>query len=206
MAYRVFNCTAGIAECAAIVRNGGVVVFPTDTIYGIGSDPYNDGAVARIFSIKGRDEGKPLPVLAYSVADAEKVAALGKTGRALAGRFWPGALTLVAPIADRKISARVTAGSSSVAVRVPNNKCVLLLLKECRYLVGTSANISGGRPSKSADEIVESGLSGFDALLDGGAVERGVESTIVDVTGKPKILREGAIKSGEVYKAIASEL
>jgi L-threonylcarbamoyladenylate synthase len=200
--HQTFDCATGIAKCASIVKSGGVVVFPTDTIYGIGCDPYNDAAVARIFAIKGRDEGKPLPVLAYSIQDAEKIAALGTTGRALANKFWPGALTLVAPVADRKISARVRAGTNSVAVRVPGNKCVLSLLRECKYLVGTSANVSGGRPSKNAAEIAESGLTGFDALLDGGAVEKGIESTIVDVTEKPRVLREGAIKPGEIYRVV----
>jgi len=200
--HQTFDCSTGIAKCASIIKDGGIVVFPTDTIYGIGCDPYNDAAVARIFAIKGRDEGKPLPVLAYSVDDVEKIAKLGREGRALAGRFWPGALTLVAPVVDKKISARVTAGSDSVAVRVPDNKCILSLLRECKYIVGTSANISGGRPCKSAAEVTESGLKGFDALLDGGAVEKGVESTIVDVTGKPRVLREGAIKSSEIYRVV----
>lgn len=201
--YEILTCATGIPKCASIVKSGGVVVFPTDTIYGIGCDPYNDRTVARIFEIKGRDEGKPLPVLAYSMQDAEKVVALGTTGRALASRFWPGALTLVAPVVDKKISPRVTAGKAGVAVRIPSNECILSLLRECRYLVGTSANISGSKPCKSASEIVASGLAGFDALLDGGTVEKGVESTIVDVIdAKPKVLREGAIKSSEIYEVI----
>lgn len=179
-----------------------MVVFPTDTIYGIGCDPFNDQAVGRIFAIKGRDEKKPLPVLAYSVKDAEKIVSLGITGRALAEKYWPGALTIVAPIVDLKISRRVTAGGRSLAVRVPANECVLSLLRRCRYIVGTSANPSGGRPLKSSQEVLDSSLDGYDALLDGGPVEKGVESTIVDVTGKPKVLREGAIKSKEVMELI----
>ena len=201
--YKVLGCADRISECVSIIKNGGVVVFPTDTIYGIGCDPHNDSAVERIFKIKGRDEKKPLPVLAYSIQDAEKIVSLDRASRMLAEKYWPGALTIAAPLVDKKISRRVTAGSNSLAVRVPANRCILSLLQQCKYLVGTSANISGGKSSKSAQQVLVSGLDGFDALLDGGPVG-GVESTIIDMTGaKAKILREGAIKSGEVLKRIA---
>lgn len=203
MASQVFSCTDdAVARCASVVKNGGVVVFPTDTIYGIGCDPYNDSAVARIFAIKGRDEKKALPVLAYSTEDAEKIVSLGDAGKILAKRYWPGALTIVAPIVDSRISQALTAGSGSLAVRVPANKCALSLLSHCRYIVGTSANRSGERPLKSVQEVLDSSLEGYDALLDGGPAEKGIESTIVDITGKPKILREGAIKSGEVLEIL----
>lgn len=203
MARQVFGCSDdAVARCASVVKSGGVIVFPTDTIYGIGCDPYNDKAVTRIFAIKGRDEKKALPVLAYSVEDVEKIVLLGDSGRALAKKFWPGALTIVAPVADRSISPALTAGSNGLAVRVPANRCTLSLLNHCRYIVGTSANRSGERSLKSAQEVLESALDGYDALLDGGPAEKGIESTIVDITGKPKILREGAIKSDEVLEAL----
>ena len=157
-----------------LIKSGEILVFPTDTIYGIGCDPYNDQAVERIFAIKGRDEKKPLPVLAYSTADIEKIVALGDAGKVLATKYWPGALTIVAPIADKKISRRVTAAGSSLAVRVPANKCVLSLLKRCRYLVGTSANPSGDSPQKSAQEVLNSSLEGYDGLLDGARSKRGL--------------------------------
>jgi L-threonylcarbamoyladenylate synthase len=196
---KIFQCSEdAVASCALVVKNGGVVVYPTDTIYGIGCDPYNDLAVKRIFTIKGRNEKKPLPVLTYSMQDAERIVSLGRTGRTLAERYWPGALTIVAPTIDHRISPRIMAGSPSLAVRVPANNCVLLLLKHCRYLVGTSANLSGERALKSAQQVLDSRLEGYDALLDGGTVENGIESTIVSVEGKPKILREGAIKSREI--------
>jgi L-threonylcarbamoyladenylate synthase len=200
---KIFQCSQdAVASCALLIKSGGVVIYPTDTIYGIGCDPYNDLAVKRIFTIKGRDEKKPLPILTFSVDDAERIVSLGRTGRMLADRYWPGALTIVAPIADHTISKRVMASSSSLAVRVPANDCVLLLLRHCTYLVGTSANLSGERTMKSAQEVLNSRLQGYDALLDGGTVERGVESTIVSVEGKPKILREGAIKSREILRLI----
>ncbi len=204
MARQVFSgCSDdAVARCASVVKNGGIIVFPTDTIYGIGCDPYNDKAVTRIFAIKGRDEKKALPVLAYSIEDVEKIVLLGDSGRALAKKFWPGALTIVAPVADRNISPALTAGSNGLAVRVPANRCTLSLLSHCRYIVGTSANRSGERSLRSAQEVLESALDGYDALLDGGPAEKGIESTVVDITGKPKILREGAIKSDEVLEVL----
>jgi L-threonylcarbamoyladenylate synthase len=200
---KIFQCSEdAVANCATVVNNGGVVVYPTDTIYGIGCNPYNALAVKRIFTIKRRSEKKPLPILTYSVQDAEKIVSLGRIGRMLAERYWPGALTIVAPLIDHRISPQVMAGSSSLAVRIPANNCVLLLLSHCRYLVGTSANLSGERALKSAQEVLDSGLEGYDALLNGGTVEKGIESTIVSVEGKPKILREGAIKSKEIAHLI----
>ena len=203
MCGQIFKCTDdAVARCALLIKSGEILVFPTDTIYGIGCDPYNDRAVERIFAIKGRNEKKPLPVLTYSTADAEKIVSLGDAGRVLAKKYWPGVLTIVAPIADKKISRRVTAAGSSLAVRVPANECVLSLLKRCKYLVGTSANPSGDSPGKSAQEVLNSSLKGYDALLDGGPVENGIESTIVDITGRPKVLREGTIKANEVMQLL----
>ena len=203
MCGQIFKCTDdSVTRCALLIKSGEILVFPTDTIYGIGCDPYNDRAVERIFAIKGRDEKKPLPVLAYSTADAEKIVSLGDAGRVLAKKYWPGVLTIVAPIADKKISRRVTAAGSSLAVRVPANECVLSLLKRCKYLVGTSANPSGEGPGKSAQEVLNSSLKGYDALLDGGPVEKGIESTIVDITARPKVLREGTIKANEVMQLL----
>lgn len=192
----------GVARCAQIVKDGGVVVFPTDTVYGIGCDPHNDAAVKRIFSIKGREEKKPLPVLVSNIDDAEKIVSLGPRGRALADKFWPGGLTIVAPIKDTKMSPGVTAGKNSLAVRVPANECILKVLEACRHLVGTSANLSGNPAPKDAQSALKS-LSGFDAIL----VEReplgGTESTIVDVSDpNAKIVRQGAISEDAIRKVL----
>ncbi len=205
MKRRIFlSCSdaSEVAQCASVVKDGGIVVFPTDTIYGIGCDPYNDTAVARIFAIKGRDEKKALPVLAHSTESAERIVVLGNAGKILARKYWPGPLTIVAPVRDRRISRTLTAGSNSLAVRVPANKCALSLLSHCNYIVGTSANRSGEKSPKSMQEVLASSLDGYDALLDGGPAERGIESTIVDINGNPKILREGAIPAHEVLEAL----
>ena len=204
--FRVFDCHKDIEifQCASLVKSGGVIVYPTDTIYGIGCNPYNDKSVERIFKIKGRNKNKPLPILASNIQDIEKIVSLGKIGKLLARTYWPGALTIISPIIDENISTKVTSGKMSIGVRIPNNKCILSLLRHCKYLVGTSANKSGENPSKNPSEIISSPLHGFDALLDGGTVEGGVESTIVDLTDfTPKIIRERAITSQEIYKVLA---
>ena len=198
---------ADIYKCASVVSSGGVVVYPTDTIYGIGCDPYNDVSVQRIFKIKARNKKKPLPILAGRLEDIEKIVSLGKIGKLLARNYWTGALTIVSPLKDNNISTQLTAGKRIIGVRIPNNKCVLQLLKHCKYLAGTSANISGEKPPKSALEVMSSSLHHFDALLDGGTVDKGIESTVVDIVDPtaPKIIREGAIKSGELLKVLAIE-
>ncbi len=200
--YKVIKCTQeGAAACAKAVRDGAVVVFPTDTVYGIGCDPHNDAAVGRIFRIKGRKEDNPLPVLVHSLQVAKELVILDRNGRLLANRYWPGALTLVAPLADKSISAKVTAGKSALAIRVPANECILSLLRQNRYLVGTSANRSGQKALMSAQDVLDSSLDGFDILLDGGRVKEEIPSTIVDLATR-RVRREGAIKSDEIYSLL----
>jgi L-threonylcarbamoyladenylate synthase len=196
----ILNCPKGVARCASIVKEGGVIVFPTDTVYGMGCDPYKDSSVARIFAIKGRKDDKPLPVLAASIKDAEKMVKLNMVGKVLAKNFWPGALTIVAPLADPKVSEMVLAGKRSLAVRVPANKCALDLLHICKYLVGTSANPSGSTSPKNAREVT---VEGFDALLINDGALIGKESTIIDITNAaPKILRHGAVSISQIEKVL----
>jgi L-threonylcarbamoyladenylate synthase len=205
--FAIYRCCKGpeILKCASIVKTGGVVVYPTDTVYGIGCDPYLDEAVERIFEIKGRNKGNPFPILASNIEDIEKIAILGKIGKRLAMIFWPGALTIICTLTDARISTKVTAGKATVGVRVPNNKCAIALLKHCKYLVGTSANNSGEKPCNSISEVILSSLRGFDAILEGGSTKQG-ESTILDLSGPiPKIAREGAISSKEIIRVLSRQ-
>lgn len=196
------KCTPeGLARCVTVLKKGGILVYPTDTVYGIGCDPFIDSAVERVFTIKARARNKPLPVLVHDLADADKLVDLGDNGRKLALKFWPGQVTIVAPLINRSISPKVTAGADMLGVRVPANNCLLSLLERCRFLVGTSANISGSPPMGSAEEVQESGLAGFDMLLDGGRIEHGRESTVVDVTSL-RIDREGSISVKEIYDTL----
>lgn len=206
--FKLYQCNkrGHTLKCASIVKTGGVIVYPTDTVYGIGCNPYLEESVERIFEIKGRNKANPFPILASNLQDIEKIALLGKIGKQLAKIFWPGALTIISTLIDTRISTKVTAGKTTVGVRVPDNKCTVALLKHCKYLVGTSANKSGENPSKSISEVILSSMRGFDAILDGGNIRNGSASTILDLSGRvPKIIREGAISSEEIAKVLSTD-
>jgi L-threonylcarbamoyladenylate synthase len=206
--FKILKCNErkDITKGASIVKNGGVIVFPTDTLYGIGCNPYDEKAVDKIFKIKNRDKINPLPILASSVVDIERIALLGRTAKKLAQIYWPGALTIIVPLTDKKISHNLRAGKMNIGVRVPNNICALSRLKDCKYLTGTSANKSGEAGCKSFSEVLSSSLRGFDAILDGGEVDERVQSTIVDLTGQhPRVIREGAIETQAIYATLRTE-
>ncbi len=191
----------GIAAAYEAVKNGGIVVFPTDTVYGIGCDPFNEKAVRAIYRIKGREGSKQLPVLGSSIIDISKIAILDELSNRLASKFWPGPLTLILPIKEKKIAKSLGLGKK-IAVRVPNHPCVLELLKKCGLLVGTSANLSGQRSPADATEIIGK-LEGYDVLLDGGAIQNSVESTIVEVIGnKLHMVRKGKISEEELLSLV----
>jgi len=192
-----------IAIAADSIKKGKAVVYPTDTVYGIGCDPYNDSAVDIIFKIKGRMERKPLPLLCSSVKHASRIAKLNEQAMKLGEQFWPGALTLIAELADNRISSKVTAGTNKIGVRVPNHQCALQLIDKCDgVLVGTSANRSGYSPAKSATEVLEM-LDGFDILLDGGKTTLGIESTVLDVSAEKIVLiREGYITREHIERVL----
>lgn len=209
MGFKVLECSNydHIASCASTLSDGGIIVFPTDTVYGIGCNPYYDESVERIFQIKDRSEDKPLPVMGYSISDIEKLVHMSPLAKSLAQYFWPGALTIVSPCKDNNISRRVMAGGDNLAVRIPGNRCTQSLLRLCKYLIGTSANVSGRKPCTSSYEVLSSGLSGFDLVLDGGALGGGIESTIIEVIdSNVRILREGVIKSDKVYDTVSKIL
>ena len=183
-----------IKNAYEIIQKGGVVAFPTDTVYGIGCDPRNMGAVNRIYTVKGREKTKHLPVLAYSKKDIEDIAFFDEISEKIADKFWPGPITLILKVKDKKIEETLDL-KGKVAVRVPNHPCILALLEKCRLLVGTSANFSGQPSFNNSSELAEK-FSGYDLLLDGGQIANSCESTIVEVIGNElKIVREGKIKS-----------
>jgi L-threonylcarbamoyladenylate synthase len=194
---------------ASLLKGGAIAVFPTDTVYGIGCDPYNNESVSRLFKIKRRDPHKPVPILVADAEVAESIMLLGDCGKVLANCFWPGALTIVGILRDTQIAPAVTAGNNTVAIRIPDNKCVLsfLALSERKCIIGTSANLSGERPIKKAEEFIDSGLKDVDVFINDDGIEReSRESTIVDITGEePRIIRQGAIKSQDIYQALKSK-
>jgi L-threonylcarbamoyladenylate synthase len=192
----------GLSDAAQILRNGGLVAFPTETVYGLGADAKSDRAVAGIFAAKGRPSFNPLIVHVTDLAMAESIATLDDGARQLAAAFWPGPLTLVLPLrADAGISPLVTAGLLDVAVRVPAHPVAQsLLLAFGGPLAAPSANPSGRISPTTAAHVV-AGLSGrIDAVVDGGSCVVGVESTIMGPGPDLALLREGGI-SAEMIEA-----
>jgi len=146
---------ADIQIATKAINDGAIVVFPTDTVYGLGCNPYNHDAVQSIYEIKKRKKTKPFPVIGYSKKELEKIAEFNSLEEKIAEKFWPGPITLILKIKDKEIQKSLDL-EGKIAVRVPNNQCVLALLKECKLLVGTSANISGTAPfndPKECDKI-----------------------------------------------------
>ncbi|MDG6988839.1 MAG: threonylcarbamoyl-AMP synthase [Nitrososphaerota archaeon] len=180
-----------VARAAESVRAGGLVVYPTDTVYGLGCDPFNEGAVDRLFAAKGR-EAKAVPVLCSSLDKARDLVDLDSKARQLAEARWPGALTIVAPLKMR-VPDRLSQGPY-LGVRVPNHPGCLELISACGgWLTGTSANISGRPSAKSADEARRQLGASVDLILDGGPAS-GAESTVVRVVGGVvTILRTGPV-------------
>jgi L-threonylcarbamoyladenylate synthase len=179
------------------IKDGGIVVFPTDTVYGIGCDPYNKKAVSRLYEIKKREKTKPFPVLGISKMELEKIAEFNTMEEKIAEKFWPGQVTLILKVKDEKIRQTLCL-DKKIAVRVPNNQCVLSLLKECKFLVGTSANISGTAPFTDPNECSKN-IIRYDLLIDGGIIPSQGESTIVEIVEDDiKILRAGYVSEKEI--------
>ena len=203
---RVLKATEkNIAVASEIIRNGGLVVYPTETVYGLGCDPFNIQAVEKVFQAKGNRK-KPLPILASNIEHIEKVAYLSKNAKLVAAKFWPGPLTIVL---RKKTSLPdvVTCNQDSVGVRIPRHDVAIRLIQlSDGLLIGTSANKTGKEPPKTADEAAEQIGQEVDVILDGGPVRFGISSTIVDFTSaKPKLLREGPISLKEILAALPSE-
>ena len=179
------------------IKDGGIIVFPTDTVYGIGCDPYNKKTISRLYEIKKRKKTKPFPVLGVSKTELEKIAEFNTLEEKIAEKFWPGQVTLVLKVKDEKIRQSLCL-DKKIAGRVPITQCVLSLLKECKLLVGTSANISGTTPFTDPNECSKN-LTRYDLLIDGGIIPSQSESTIVEIVGDDiKILREGNVPEKEI--------
>lgn len=199
---RILNATtAAIKEAARIIAKGKVIVYPTDTVYGLGCNPFNQNGVKRIFSIKG-ERTKPLPILASNVKEIEKIAYTTDLTLRFAEKFWPGPLTV---ILSKKTSlpSIVTRDLDSVAVRVPNHKVALELIHVSGgLLIGTSANKTGEKASRTAQEAAKQIGEEVDLIVDDGPSPIGASSTIIDLTQeKPKILRQGPIRIEDILNA-----
>lgn len=212
------DASAKVLEASKIVREGGLIVLPTDTVYGIGCDPFSARAVSRLLLAKGRNESMPPPVLAASVESALSLAtwnqqfwsesSLGdhskmeKAARILGEKFWPGGLTLIVPT-GRDFGWSMHPLGHTVAVRVPDHPLAINLLKETGPLAVTSANLTGEAPATTVSQARKSFGNAVEYYLDGGTTEIGIASTIVDCTfDSPRCLRAGAIEWKEIERAL----
>lgn len=191
----------GISKASSIIKSGGIVVFPTDTVYGIGCDPYNKESIQRIYKIKSREISKSLPILAFSKDIAAKIVEFDKDSEKIAQKVWPGPVTLILKLTDEKLKTSLNVGDK-IAIRVPKHQCTLELLRECNFIIGTSANISGMGPFRNPEECYQN-IHNFDLFLDGGTITSEGESTIIEFEeGKLKIHREGVLTQKEILKIL----
>ncbi len=198
----------GLTRAAEILTQGGLVSFPTETVYGLGADARNDSAVAGIFAAKGRPSFNPLIVHLPSLNAAQQICEFNEDALRLAAAFWPGALTLVLPLrAGAGISKLVTAGLDTIAVRVPDHPVAAGLLAAFGGPVAAPSANPSGRISPTTAAHVRDGLGDrIDALVDGGPCQVGVESTIVSCIGTPALLRAGGIPSEAIAACLGQPL
>lgn len=178
-----------------VINNGGIVIFPTDTVYGIASNIDDEKAISKLFELKERNDNKPICVLTSSVNKIEKVAYIKNKELELITKYMPGALTI---ILDKKedISNRLTSNLQTIGVRIPNNEIALNILKNIeKPLATTSANLSGNQPATKIEELVDEFNGKVDIIIDGGITDLKQSSTIIKVENNEiKVLREGTIK------------
>ena len=195
-----------LSIAADLLRGGGVVAIPTDTLYGLAADAFNLDAIERVFAIKGRPEGLALPVLLADAAQLDMVAAdVPLRIREVAEAFWPGPLTMIVERID-ELPHRLTAGNPTVAVRVPDHPVPRGLARELgRPITGTSANISGMSDPQTLDELRAQVGDRVDGLIEEGPRPAGTASTIVDVSGdEAKLIRAGAIPFDKIAALLNS--
>lgn len=187
-----------ISRCAKVLKNGGLVAFPTETVYGLGANVLNKKAIHRLYQVKNRHEGKPFSV---QVADKERVEELAinlaPAAYKLMDKFWPGPLTLILPARQ----------GGSVGVRIPRNTIALRLIHEAGVpLAVPSANLAGNSSPKTIEDVLKDLKGLIDIAIDGGPAELGLESTIVDLTtNTAQILRKGAISQEDIEKVIKTK-
>ena len=194
----------GRAAAVDVLRAGGLVAMPTDTVYGIGVALDAKDGLARLFAAKGRPLDKAIVLLVTDLEQAASVGVLSPTARALAERFWPGGLTLVlAQASDARLPAVLTAGAATIGVRLPAHDCPRALARVLGPLPVTSANLSGQPDALDVAGVMAQLGDRVDLILDGGPARGGMPSTVVDCSGdEPRVLRVGAISAAEVEAVI----
>jgi L-threonylcarbamoyladenylate synthase len=197
-----------IADAAACLRNGGLVAFPTETVYGLGADATNGAAVARLYAAKGRPSFNPLIAHVFDLAAAKRLAIFDAAAEKLAAAFWPGPLTLVLKKrADCPVAELATAGLDSIAVRVPHHPVALGILNRLgRPVVAPSANRSGHVSPTAASHVLDDLFGSIDMIVDGGPTPVGVESSIVGCVDGPVLLRPGGLPRSQIERVLGAPL
>ena len=191
-----------IQKALEVLRNGGLVAFPTDTVYGVGALAFDGSAIESIYAAKDRPIEKAIPILIGDMADLERVGMdIPESARQLAARFWPGPLTVLVP--KRPDLPEAVSATATVGVRVPDHEVARALLREAGPMAVTSANISGAQSPITAQEVQEQLGGRIRLILDGGSTPGGVPSTLVDcTTPELRLLREGPLSLEELISAL----
>jgi L-threonylcarbamoyladenylate synthase len=207
MKTELISCEApeAIDRAVAVFQAGGLVAFPTDTVYGVAAPAFNKEGIDRLYEAKGRENTKAISVLIGGPEQLDLITPnLGQAANRLARRFWPGGLTLVVsrhPGLPGNLSPLPTIG-----VRMPNHAFAIALLQRCGPLATTSANLSGGLDPQNAQDVLAQLDGRIELVLDGGNVPGGVPSTVVDCTlAEPAILRKGAISTEDIMSVLREE-
>jgi L-threonylcarbamoyladenylate synthase len=193
-----------VNQAVAILRGGGIVAYPTDTVYGLGADIYNDEAVARVYSIKERPLNQPLPVLISDISQTGMLTGdQGNPAQLLMKRYWPGGLTIIFHKSP-EFNSLVLAGRDKIGIRIPDHDITrAMIAKLGRPIAGTSANLHDGPAALTADEVRAQLGGRVDFILDGGTCPGGMESTVIDLTvDPPAIVRRGVIAKEEILTLI----
>jgi L-threonylcarbamoyladenylate synthase len=197
-----------LGHAAKLIANGGVIGFRTDTFYGLGANPLNSDAVARIKKLKDQDGSKPILLLIGDASDVDHLIVEKSEDFELVARsFWPGPLTIIGRAAS-KLSDQLTAGTGTVGVRLPNDEDVRVLVRVCGgALTATSANLSGDPPARSAEEVADYFPTGIDLIIDGGEVVATEPSTVLDLSKpEPRVIREGAVSQKTLEGVLGVQL
>ncbi len=194
----------GRAAAVDVLRAGGVVALPTDTVYGIACDLHAHGGIERLFAVKSRPGERAIMLLLDEPSQAPRIGVIGPAARLLADRFWPGGLTLVVPRRpDVRLPAALTAGAPTIGLRAPDHPCPRALARAVGPMPTTSANVSGQPEARDASAVVEQLGRGVDLVLDGGPAAGGPASTVVDCTGeRPRLIRGGAVDPARLATAL----
>lgn len=192
-----------IKAAADCLKSGGIIAVPTDTVYGLGADPFSVEAVQKLYTLKGRPEAKPIPLLLSAVEDVKQVAQnLPDLFFQLTERFWPGGLTIV--VEAKNLLPQLTAGGTTVGVRIPNQPLLLEILQEFGGAMAvTSANLSGQPAATAPDEFGAALISRIDMIVDGGKTPGPIPSTVYDISvSPPQIRRHGVISEETLTEAL----